>query len=638
MTLRHAVLGTAGHIDHGKTSLVRALTGTDTDRLPEEKARGITIELGFARLDLPGVRLGVVDVPGHERFVRAMVAGATGIDLVLFVIAADEGIMPQTREHLAICELLGITTGVVALTKADLVEPEWLQMVTDEVRAHLATTFLSGAPIVPVSSTRGDGLDVLRDTIARLAQLVPARPESGLARLPVDRVFSVHGFGTVVTGTLVEGRLAVGDEVVAQPLGTGARIRGLETHGEPATAVGCGQRVAVNLGGVEIGDVPRGQTLTRAGELRATRRLEGRVTVLPALGRPLRSRSRVLLHAGTSQVEAEVTLLERAELAPGASDLAQLELASPLVVRPGDRFVLRGFVPLADHGRTLGGGLVLRTRVPRRRRADPTCAAALAALEHAPVVDLVAFELREAGAAGLSRAELAELVRAPAAAIDDALGRLRSGRACTLFDKAIGAHVHEQALADLEARLTSAVERFHVESPARPGASREELRSRVASALPPRVFQLALDRAVQRGALRIEADLVAAVRRAASAPLGAVTEALARLYAGAGLAPPRNQDLAEALGVTATDAAEALAALQRSGLVVRVSQELSFSAAALSELEARLCSHLDAHDTIDAAGMKALTGQSRKFTIPLGEYFDARKVTLRVGEIRKRRR
>ncbi|HRI53850.1 MAG TPA: selenocysteine-specific translation elongation factor, partial [Pseudomonadota bacterium] len=351
----HRVLGTAGHIDHGKTSLVKALTGIDTDRLKEEQERGITIELGFAHLRLPsGDVVGVVDVPGHERFIRTMVAGAVGIDAVVLVVAADEGVMPQTREHLDICELLGVRTGVVALSKSDLCEPELRELATLELRETLRGTFLAQAPIVPCSARTGEGLPELVAAIAKVLATAPGRDERGILRLPVDRVFSLHGFGTVATGTLWSGRLQVGDELVPLPGPRSeklppAKVRGLHVHGVAVSEAAAGQRTAVNLT-LPLAALSRGETLVRPGTLQAGVLLDVRLQLLGVARAPLGRRSRLLLHAGTTQRLAQVTLLDRGELQPGGWARAQLQVDAPLGAQPGDRFVLRGFAPQKNHG------------------------------------------------------------------------------------------------------------------------------------------------------------------------------------------------------------------------------------------------------------------------------------------------
>src|SRR5216110_3562596 len=375
---KHVVVGTAGHIDHGKTSLVKALTGIDTDRLPEEKARGITIDLGFAFLEEPdGLTIEIVDVPGHERFVKNMLAGVGGIDLAMLVIAADEGVMPQTREHLAICSLLHIKTGLIALTKIDLVEPDWLELVKDDVRGAVRETFLEDAPILPVSAKTGEGLAELRAAVRGLAAGVPPRGTDQLPRLPIDRVFTVKGFGTVVTGTLRGGRLAVDDRVQVYPGGVETKIRGLQTHGHPVTEAFAGQRTAVNLQGVERAAVERGDVVGLAGTLVPTVLVDGTLELLGDAPRAIKSRTRVRFHVGTREIMARVLLLDTPELEPGRMASARFRLEAPLVALPGDRFVVRSYSPIV----TIGGGTILDVDPPRFKRKAPALVAHLALLQ-----------------------------------------------------------------------------------------------------------------------------------------------------------------------------------------------------------------------------------------------------------------
>ena len=472
------VLGTAGHIDHGKTSLVRALTGIDTDRLAVEKARGITTELGFARMDLAGRRIAVIDVPGHERFVKSMVAGATGLDLVCLVIAADEGVMPQTREHLDICELLSVRRGIVALTKRDLVDDEWLALVTADVRAAVAGTFLDAAPIVPVSTRTGAGLDELRAAIAAQLATLPPRTPEGVFRLPIDRVFTMKGFGTIVTGTILGGAVALGDELAVLPGGRAARVRGIEVHGAPVERAIAGHRAALNLGGVAVDELDRGDLLAHPGRVAASHILDVELRYLPAAPGPLPRRSKVLVHHATSQVLATLVLVDPAVpaggLPPGGAALAQLRIdaATPLAALPGDRFIVRGFVATATHGSTIGGGRVIRVLAPRARRgaAHAEAVASLAAARHD---QRLALDVAAAAFAGLGIGDLVRRLGAPAAALAGPLAALAGGGELLVTGE--GEHAHylpARAVAELEARIAALL------GAAPDGLPREELRHR----------------------------------------------------------------------------------------------------------------------------------------------------------------
>jgi selenocysteine-specific elongation factor len=630
------VLGTAGHIDHGKTSLVRALTGVDTDRLPEEKARGITIELGFAPLDLAGdVRLGLVDVPGHEGLVRTMVAGASGIDLVLLVVAADEGVMPQTREHLAICELLGVTRGVVALTKLDLAGPELAELALAEVSEYLSGSALAGAEIVPVSSTTGEGLDTLRDALVRATRGAVARtPRSGPPRLPIDRCFVMRGFGAVATGTLVGAALAVGDEVEIQPGGRRARVRGLQVHGSAAAQVLPGARCAVNLQGVELADLARGQVLTEPGAFASTSVADARMLWLagsPASTEPVS----VELLAGTAQRRARVAPIGAAGLRPGTRSFARLHVeGEPLPLLPGDRFVVRGFSRTELGGTTLGGGVVLDVAPPRRRRSDPTLTTELESLERGDPDLGLALRIRRAGLVGATRENLRRETGAGDAALDAALAGLRSaGRA---EPTAAGTWLDGDALDQLELRLLAALDEYHAAEPLRPGMQVGTLRTRLPTNAHRDAAELALARLAARHELVLEGELA---RRPTHRPRLAAGEAdlverIAARLRSAGLEPPGLRELAGELGVEAEGLGDLLAHLEREARIVRAREDLWFDREVVEALRERVVAHLRQHGRIETLAYKALIGTTRRTAIPLMELFDSERLTLRRGDVR----
>ncbi len=637
MQTQPIILGTAGHIDHGKTSLVLALTGIDTDRLKEEKQRGITTELGFAHLDIDGRRFGLIDVPGHERFLKAMVAGAGGVDVAMLVIAADEGVMPQTREHLDVCHLLGIRHGVVVLSKRDLVEPAWLELVESDVRAALQGSFLAEACLLPVSAKTGEGLPELRAELARLATLVRARSPDGPLRLPLDRVFTMKGFGTVVTGTILGGRVRVGDDVVALPAGRAAKVRGLQVHGEAVAEARAGTRCAVNLAGVERDDVQRGEMLAHPGALAPAHLVDARLRYLRTSRGPLAQRAKCLVHLGTAQVMATVVLADRSELRPGDEALVQLHLDEPLAALPGDRFIARGFQLQEHHGTTIGGGEIVRVHARKLRRADADAARTLREVAEAAPVERVALEIKSAGPAGMTRALLGGRLGLASAAVDDALNRLV--QASELLREG-DQFLHAEALARLEAAALAAVDAFHVASPHKDGMPREELRSRLSRALAPRFFDALVAGLVRRGALTAAQDLVARARRApaaAATALAPLTEKIAERFGAWALEPPRPDDVAAELHAPPAQVKQALDVLVRAGRLVRVKSDYLVDAGALATLRARLRAYLEAHAQITAQEWKAMVGSSRKFAIPLAEHFDAEKLTLRVGEIRKLR-
>jgi selenocysteine-specific elongation factor len=632
------VLGTAGHIDHGKTALVRALTGLDLDRLPEEKARGITIELGFAPLDLEGgLRLSLVDVPGHERLVRTMVSGASGIDVVLLVVAADEGVMPQTREHLAICDLLGLAHGAVALTKIDRAPADVAELALAEVRELLAAGPLAGAPIVPVSSLTGEGIDALRAALAELARAARARtPRSGPPRLAVDRAFTLRGFGTTVTGTLVGGALRSGETVELLPSGRRARVRGLQSHGVAVEVAAPGLRVAVNLQGIELAEVARGDVVSAPDAIAPTRAFDALLRWLPGAPK-LGERASVELLAGTAERRARVSPVGAPALEPGAQGFARIHVeGEPLALLPGDRFVLRGFARTAAGGTTVGGGLVLDVAPPRRRRSDPALARELAALARRdPETDL-SVRIARAGLAGIEAARLRRETGFEPEALDTIVRRMReAGRAA---ETAAGRLLAAEALLELERRIEAALGSLHAREPLRPAISRGEL----AGALPDNVaadaLDLALERLVASGRVAAGPDGLRLGGHRAAAALDPDDAALAeRLRAeakGAGLEPPTLRDWAARTGCAPERLRPLLAHLEREGALVRAPGDLWFDRAAVEALRARVVAHLRAHGGIDTPAYKELIGTTRKHAVPLMELLDAERVTLRVGNRR----
>jgi len=628
------VLGTAGHIDHGKTSLVLALTGIDTDRLPVEKARGITTELGFARLDLGDRRIAVVDVPGHERFVKSMVAGATGLDLVCLVIAADEGVMPQTREHLDICELLGVRRGLVALTKRDLVDDDWLAMVTADVRAEVAGTFLADAPIVACSTRSGAGLDELRAALADAVDQVPPREHTGVFRMPIDRVFTVKGFGTIVTGTVLGGAVAIGDELAVLPGGLSARVRGIEVHGAAVDRAVAGHRAAINLGGVAVDDLARGDLLAHPGRVATSHIVDVELRYLATAPGPLAPRTKVLVHHGTAQVLATLVLVDRPELAPGETALAQLRIAAttPIAALPGDRFIARGFVATATHGTTIGGGRVIRVLAPRARKGS-SHGDTVARLAAARQDQRLALDVKTAAFAGLGVTDLIRRTGIPGDVLAPALANLVAGGELLAIGTADHTHYfHATAVAEIEARIVRAV------TEASEGVLREELRTQLPAALPARAYDAIVAGLERKATIASDGDRV----RKASAPargatLSAAETKLADQFRGWALEPPRPKDIPGELRLAEPAVKTMLDRLIAAKQLIRVKPDLFVHADAIAALRTKLIAFLDAHKTIDPQQWKELTGASRKYSIPLAEYFDGERITLRVGDIRRKR-
>ena len=620
--MRNIIAGTAGHIDHGKTALVRALTGIDTDRLPEEKRRGISIELGFAHLELPGeLRIGFVDVPGHERFVKTMLAGSTGIDLVLLVVAADESIKPQTREHFDICRLLGIPRGLVALTKADLVEPDVLELVRLEVEDFLAGSFLAGAPVVAVSAVSGQGLEELRAALARVAAEVPVKDASRHFRLPVDRVFSMRGFGTVVTGTLVSGRVSLEDEVELQPGGKRFRVRGIQVHNQPVREAVAGQRTALNLAAADTQELARGVTLIAPGLFSPVSVFDAEFELL-ASAQPLKDRAPVHLHCGTAEVIAEARLLDPAgSLAPAGRGLLRFRLRDPALILPGDRFIVRMFSPVV----TIGGGTVVEIGPPEglRRREAAERLRELAAL---PVAERVARWVSEAPY-GLIESELIAKTGLTTAELD-AVGR--SG----LFIWIEGPPrrlIGRATFNELRERLEDAVARFHRDHPLAAGMPKEALRAEAVPSSDPSLIEALLGASAR---LVAEGDLV---RLSGHRVLlkEEEEEALARIesaFERSGLTVPPVEEVLAGCGVERARARKLLEILLRGGRLVRVGADLVFHASALDQLKQLLAARRGERFTVSQ--FKNWTGISRKYAVPLLEYLDRARLTRREGDWR----
>jgi selenocysteine-specific elongation factor len=634
------IVGTAGHVDHGKTSLVKALTGIDTDRLPEEKKRGITTELGFAHLVLsPALTVGVVDVPGHERFVKAMAAGAGGVDLALLVIAADEGVMPQTREHVDICTLLGVRAGILVVTKADLLPglgTGWLELLEADIRSLVEGTFLEDAPLVTVSSKSGEGLERLKAQIAEQCGALAsthssARPE-GPAFLPVDRAFSLKGFGTVVTGTLLSGQLVPEDSVCLLPGLPGPfRVRSIQIHGEKATQAVPGQRVALNLTPIEAEQVKRGMAVARAGEVPEARVLDVELSLLPSVPAALGRRTRQLLSLGTAHVETLVRLLDVDALRPGERCFAQLRLAAPVAALPNQRFILRGSRALDGRGATVAGGRVLTLNPGRRKRG---AAEKLSAFAEGDAQARVGWLLTEAGYAGLTEKEL----YAKAGVLPKELGRVLETSAArgrlVGVDKEARRFLSAEVFAGLSARTMALLDAFHRASPEKDGMPREELRQRLG--VPhERTFAKLLSALVEAEKVEADGELarLRGRRRTLGLKAGDERHRLLVQLEKAALQPPLLAELSASLGQSEPRVLELLKVLSAEGQISRAG-ELWFSSAALKALEDKLLAHFKAHSALTTQQFKEMTGLSRKFLIPLAEYFDAQKITLRVGEKR----
>jgi selenocysteine-specific elongation factor len=633
--MKHIVMGTAGHVDHGKTSLIKLLTGVDTDRLKEEKERGITIELGFASLKLSGGRtLGVVDVPGHERFVRNMVAGAAGIDLVVMVIAADEGVMPQTREHLQICSLLGIRKGFVALTKVDMVDPEWLTLIREDIRDFLKGTFLEGAPLVPVSSLTGVGLPEIVATIERVAQEVEDEADVGLFRLPVDRVFTMKGFGTVVTGTLVSGRVAVGEEVEISPVGIRARVRGIQVHNLPVESAEAGQRTAVNLQGIDRVAIERGYLLAAPGALLSSRRLDVVYRHLPGAARKMKNRTLVRLHTGTSEIMARVILLGQDELEPGSEACAQLVLEAPLAVVAGDRFVIRSYSPVT----TIGGGLIVDPLPAKHKRTAAGVLDEYRILAGGSEAERVAVVMARAGIAGITEPRLILRTGIRRSELRRLLEGMFSARTAFLVDREEARVLAGPAYAGLQEGIVAELKAYHERFPLKEGLSREELRTTLGmtDGGGQKIFGMALRELERRQEIVVEKESIRLTGHQVrlQGEMGDLREKLSALYREGGPAPPTVREVLERFADRKKEITSLLQVMTREGDLIRISEDLNFHRDALARLREEYRQLLVREGKATPTSFKELTGLSRKFIIPLMEYFDLTKLTMRAGEHR----
>ena len=630
-TLKHVIAGTAGHIDHGKSALVEALTGTNPDRLEEEKRRGITIDLGFAFLDLGEVRLGFVDVPGHEKFVRNMLAGVGGIDVVLFAIAADESIKPQTREHFDICRLLGIPRGIIAITKSDLVNTDALGLVRLEIEEFVRGSFLEAAPIVAVSARTGAGLEALKQELLRVARAVPAKDETRRFRLPIDRAFAMKGFGTVVTGTLVSGSVNVEDEAELYPAGKIVRIRGLRSGGNKIARAAAGQRTAANLAGVEREEIERGMALAPPGIFAATARVDARVTLLSS-ARPLKNRARVHFHQGTAEAIAEVILLDGdAEMAPGESGFVQLRLDARILVLPGDRFILRQFSPVV----TIGGGVVLDARPSRHRRNDPGVKLFLETLERG-ARDEILGALAEASSRVLTLRSIESRTGWMETEIREAATKLAaSGRARILAEQPLTI-VSMRLAEECAAAVRKVIEDFHKANPLLPGIPKQELRGRAGNP-GGEMFQAVLDDLVKARAVIVSGDVVQRAGReiVLSAEEVRAKELIEREFEGAGLAVPSFATVLEKLPVERQRAQKILQILLREKTLIKIAEDLVFHRTAIARLREMLGKYRkERGQRLPIGAFKELTGVTRKYAIPLLEYLDREHVTRRAGDER----
>ena len=634
--MKQIILGTAGHIDHGKTSLIKALTGINTDRLKEEQLRGITIELGFASMDLPnGQHLGIVDVPGHEKFVKTMVAGATGIDMVVMVIAADEGIMPQTREHMEICTLLNIQYGLVVLTKCDMVDEEWLELVTEDVRAFAAGSFLENAPILPVSSLTGQGIPELIQALESLSAAIPERSTTNLFRLPVDRVFTMKGFGTVITGTLISGTIHVGDAVMIYPSGVTSKVRGIQVHNAAVEQAVSGMRTAINFQGLEKASINRGDVLSSPQALTPSFMVDIDLHYLKSNKKPVKNRTPIRFHTGTSEVLGNLILLDCEELSPGTTTAAQLRLDEPIAVVKDDRFVIRSYSPI----RTIGGGAILNPIPQKHKRFKPEVFEGIQKLVDLSPEEVLTHHAQQAGYQGISFSDLRIMTNTSDKKLEGVIQRLLSDKVLLVIDRDQRVYIHRACFEQLLADADNLLNVFHKSNPLKPGMPKEELKSRLPPQISPKLFTLMIQQMIKTGRMIQEENVVRLATHRVS--LGQdqtdIRKKILDVYQQSALTPPYFKEFCKTQGLDETQSKQILHVLVDEGLIVRIKEDLYFHQEAIATIRKKLVDFLNTHGEITTPQFKDMTGASRKYVIPIIEYFDARNVTIRVGDIRKLR-
>lgn len=630
--MQRIIIGTAGHIDHGKTTLVKRLTGIETDRLKEEKQRGISIELGFAPFTLPnGQKAAIVDVPGHERFIRHMLAGAFGIDMVLFTIAADEGIMPQTREHADIIELLGVDKGVIVITKKDLVDEEWLMLVEDDIKEYLGHTILKNCPMVAVSAVTGEGIPQLLETIEQVAATVVAKPIVGQARLPIDRVFTVAGFGTVVTGTLWSGQIQVGDNLELMPVQKMVKVRTLQVHNERVNTAYAGQRVAVNLQGIELSDIKRGYLLAEGGFLTPSYRVDTKLRLLSSSNRTLRNWNRIRFHLGTDEALGRVVLLDRDELLPGEEAYAQIVMEKPVVAHKSDPFVIRYYSPV----HTIGGGVIIDPAAPKQKRFKEETLSELAVKEEGTLYDIILHEMENAGQE-MTVAELGKKTGAGEDLIRSEIQQLLDDEQIVDIDGKGSAYISNRGLELNYGQIVATIEAYLRKYPLRWGYPKEDMRSRLFARYNPKIFNAMLKYFEDKARLHLKHNLVGLPGYTPQPGekekkiIGAVgTMMNQRLFS-----PPALEEIAASTGLGEAQVGEIIAYLVDQGEIVKISEGLYFSKAALDTGQELLNEYFAREKELTLATARDILDTSRKYALPLIEYYDRIHFTRRVGDVR----
>lgn len=621
--MRYIILGTAGHIDHGKSALVKVLTGIDPDRLKEEKERGITIDLGFADLTYPdGLTVGIVDVPGHERLVKNMLAGAGGIDLVLFVIAADEGIMPQSREHLHICNLLKIKSGLIAITKVDLIDKDWLELVEDEVRNFVKGTFLEGTAIVPVSSKTLVNINLLKEKIREVALQVEPKPTKGLFRLPIDRVFTLKGFGTVVTGTAISGSISVDDDVEILPSNIKSKVRGLHSHGKPIQTAYAGQRVAINLQGVDKEELQRGDAVVVPEKLMPTKKIDAKVELLSDAP-VLKSKSLVHFHLGTSETTARVILFGMNELKAGETCYCQFRLQEPVIAMSGDRYIIRRFSPVD----TIGGGEVLDPLSYRRSYKEGLDD--LQTFETGSLSEKIAVKVKRSGIHGIKISLIEGWIKAEIPSITESIRDLKEKGILMQFENIL---IHKSAFDSFRETVKKIMDDFHKKNPLKPGMLKEELRAHLS--IEPRLFGNLIN-SLKDIVLEKELVRLSTFKVALSQVDETVKTKILELLEKSGFQPPTKEELSQSLKMDQKRFSDILKLMSKEGSLVRINDSMYLTSSTYKRMIENLKNFFSKKPEMTVAEFRDVLNTTRKYALPFLEYLDSNKITLRVGDIRK---
>ncbi|MBU8910457.1 MAG: selenocysteine-specific translation elongation factor [Desulfobacterales bacterium] len=634
---KNIILGTAGHIDHGKTSLVKALTGIETDRLKEEKERGITIELGFALLDLPnGQRIGIVDMPGHEKFVKNMVAGSSGIDVVTMVIAADEGVMPQTREHMEICNLMGIEHGMIALTKIDMVDEDLLELALEDINDFVQGTFLEDKPIIPVSSVTNEGLDEFIKTLETICSNLPERKFSSIFRLPVDRVFSMKGFGTVITGTLTSGSINTGDDIMVYPKKIVSKVRGIQVHSSGVATAGPGTRTAINFQGLDKESVSRGDILSTPGTLIESYMVDAHFHFLKSNAKPAKNRTRVRFHSGTSEILGYLILLDREELMPGDDAPVQFRLESPVCCIKDDRYVIRSYSPI----KTIGGGAILNPASQKHKLFDTTVIQGLENLLLEDNEQTISFFLSLKGYQGLSFPQLRVMTNIPDKKLAASLQKMLAKQQVIQIDKEKQIYVNGSFFNDFKGKLIQKLEAYHAENPLKEGMPTQELKSKFQYIDDARFFNILFTKLSREKLIVLDKNIVKLSTHEVALQVDQheVKEKIKKIYQASGLTPPFFRTICQDLDIDKKNATDVLHMLIDEKSIIKTKDDLYFDAGEIEKLEQKLIAFLKENESVTTPEFKDMTGVSRKYVIPLIEYFDSTNLTIRVGDTRQLRR